>query len=803
MESVELIILVNGNRYSLPIPYDADFPVAVNRSVVDFEDVGKKKGDYSKTIKVQANQETNQVLRYLFLNTIAQDENRVMGLKGDSVNLPCELNVNGLPHMKGYCLIKSASQTGKPNSYEITIFSGMNDWADILSKTKLRELDLGLTHWSWATIKDSNQEDKSESSNPFNHVYPLIDYGDIGNKLGAGTALMDYEFRSAPFIRDMVLACFSKTGYTLTSDWLDNDDIRRLIYPFTSGNWKRSASVYEAYNAVAKWTTQQSIIDASSDFIINPNNEVSDDSNQLTLGTSLNIIPPPLFSSAPYTLTGLKFTAAEGGTRTIKGTITLQGNGSTNNLIQVWVHKGTTVLSSFQQIASATIIGGSAVSLNFEVDIYFAANEVVSICFWPLNNSLVNINVNSQIEFLAKEEIEIGGEYDLANTLPDKYAMEFIQGLAQLFNLVFDTDPLAKTVRIEPMFSWVDSTGTEIDGYYLGFSDAVDYSQKVQQHVEFKTDFLSQYKQELFWRYKEDSSDGILKARADKTGHIYGGYKHRLYKRFQKGTQVYENIHFGATYMGYRLIGGAGTNIQKLLVPMIMETPTSGYDQPTYKCEPRILYHKFSDHDSFFEGSTGSKHYEWTLKDSLYGLTHSFSTDAPRAFSVDCDGEVDFSLNFNDMTIPDMTDVRGMFWRFWSKVPPMINEGVKGTGMFKYLEIDNLNLSFRKLWYLNDVYWIVNKIIDYKPQEKTFTKVELLLKSELGKADVQVQPDGADGWSNPTDAATSGEVVDFNTSQNDGIYTSTGDIVTTLTKGPSIIANVGMKPATNFTKKNP
>jgi len=136
MESVELILLINNTRYNLPIPYDTDFPLAINRSVMDFEDVGKRKGDYTKTIKVQANSEVNKVLQHLFLSTISQNDNKVLSLKGDTINVQCEINVNGLTHTKGYCLIKSASSTLKPNFYEITIFSGMNDWADILTKKK-------------------------------------------------------------------------------------------------------------------------------------------------------------------------------------------------------------------------------------------------------------------------------------------------------------------------------------------------------------------------------------------------------------------------------------------------------------------------------------------------------------------------------------------------------------------------------------------------------------------------------------------------------------------------------------------
>jgi len=785
MESVELILLINNTRYNLPIPYDTDFPLAINRSVMDFEDVGKRKGDYTKTIKVQANSEVNKVLQHLFLSTISQNDNKVLSLKGDTINVQCEINVNGLTHTKGYCLIKSASSTLKPNFYEITIFSGMNDWADILSKKKLRELNLGRTIWNWAYIKDSNLQTKSETANPFNFVYPLIDYGDIGNKQNSNDGIMDYELRIAPYIRDMVIAIFAQTGYTLTSEWLKNDDIRKLIYPFTSGNWKRSMA--DEYNARVRWTATQIIINSSGFTLIsNPNAEDYDYANQITLSQSLVVTPPSLFGGGNQNLTGLKYTAAEGGTITIKANLDITITG--NNSCQIWVHRGQSVLLPITRITDVTAGVGSGNTI-FEHQIYVSPGETISICFWPLNNGYTAINPNSTIEFIASDNIEIGSEFDIANTLPDKTCMEFIQGLAHLFNLVFDTDPLARTITIEPMFAWVDSVGNSVDGYYLGFDEAVDYSAKTQQHLELKTEFLSNYNQELFWKYKDDSSDGILKERKDKTGHIYGGYKHLLYKRFQKGTKTYNNPHFAPTYMGYRIIGK-----QKLLVPLIMEQMTSGYDTPSYKCEPRILYYQYSDHDSYFAGSTGSKHYEWKLVDSLYGLSYNYNTDCPRVFSVDVDGEVNFSLNFDDMFVLDGGKSYGLFKRYWSKVPPLINEGVKASAMVKYVEIDNLNMNFRKLWYLQDVYWIVNRIIDYKPHEKVHTKVELILKNELGMANVQNQPEGTDGWANPSDASTTGETIDFNI--DDEIYTSTGDTVTTLTKGPQITTSVNTRPAT-------
>ena len=50
MASVEVILVIGSARYSIPVPYDADFPLAITMSIVDYEDVGKRKGDYTNIL---------------------------------------------------------------------------------------------------------------------------------------------------------------------------------------------------------------------------------------------------------------------------------------------------------------------------------------------------------------------------------------------------------------------------------------------------------------------------------------------------------------------------------------------------------------------------------------------------------------------------------------------------------------------------------------------------------------------------------------------------------------------------------
>ena len=806
MVSVELNFFANGVKYNLPIPNDSEFPTSINRAVSDYEDIKSRKGDFTKTIKVQANQVANKVFQSLFKPYIAQDSAVVASLRGDNENVKCVLLVNGLVHMAGYAKIKTASSFGgQPLYYEITVYSSMNDWASQFAEMKLRDLSLGTYIWNYANIRAASENDGGWPANTSNHVYPLIDYGDIGNKTGAYGSIMDYELRPAPYIKAIIKQAFTQIGYTLSSDFFDNLDISRLIYPFTSGNWERPFSIYNQYRARVSWSSQQNLFGVSN-LVASPNVLNADPQSQILLNQAINWNLPNINTGSGN---GFKFTASQSGTFTISGQLLMS---STNNVVNAYFIGYAPTLTNLINLGGVTLAGNG--TINFSFDYFLSTGIEYSIAFVPFQSpvSPIYINATSYVQFTAKKEIEIGGIFDLAYTLPDKSVMEFMQGIFQLFNLVFDTEPLNKTITIEAKDAWVDSTGATVNGFYLPTSSAVDYSAKQQQHLESKLDFIANYKIYQFWCYKNDSADGVLTEREKRTKHRYGGYRHKLFDRFTKGEDKIENSHFAPTYMGYKKLGGQNGYIptvsgyyQNTLVPIMANNMTNGVDNASYTFEPRILYFKYSTHLAPYAGSSGSYNYEWSIRQSNGNGVNGYGGPTPRAFFIDVDGEVDFSLLYNDCDIPafNATDRVGLFNRFWSKTVPVINEGVKGSVFFKYLEIDNLNFNFRKLLYTDSVYWIVNKIIDYKPAEQTFTKFELILKNELGKAANQTQTDGIDGWASPYDSGTSGEMINFNIGEDDGISTSTGESVNVIIDKVITLVNTKPKPTKAQNRKQP
>ena len=115
--------------------------------------------------------------------------------------------------------------------------------------------------------------------------------------------------------------------------------------------------------------------------------------------------------------------------------------------------------------------------------------------------------------------------------------------------------------------------------------------------------------------------------------------------------------------------------------------------------------------------------------------------------------DVDLNLSFSDVKYDvagsidasGLNTMRGLYFYYYNK---MINQ-LKQKPRIKNLHI-NLDrkdislLDFQKLVFINGIYYRINKIIDFKPQDKKSTRVELTEYYDLGR-----------------DATSQGEIMDM------------------------------------------
>ncbi len=73
---------------------------------------------------------------------------------------------------------------------------------------------------------------------------------------------------------------------------------------------------------------------------------------------------------------------------------------------------------------------------------------------------------------------------------------------------------------------------------------------------------------------------------------------------------------------------------------------------------------------------------------------------------------------------------------------------------------DIVNLDFRKLVYIDGVYWRINRVIDYFPNDNKTTKVELVQWLELGAFAASTPALGTGNGGNPNNYGVG--IYDYN-----------------------------------------
>ena len=74
-----------------------------------------------------------------------------------------------------------------------------------------------------------------------------------------------------------------------------------------------------------------------------------------------------------------------------------------------------------------------------------------------------------------------------------------------------------------------------------------------------------------------------------------------------------------------------------------------------------------------------------------------------------------------------MQQVKGLFETYYKNMFEMFK--AKPRLRIVYIDLktkDIINLDFRKLVYIDGVYWRINKVVDYQPNKNQPTKVELV-----------------------------------------------------------------------------
>ena len=808
----------------------SDFPLALTFQISDFKDLTSTSGDYSKTFKIPATKNNNNLLKHLYIPNISVD-NKVTDKKS------CRILFNNLYSLVGLIQVDGVGGYGETPSYYNCVFFGSNlNWADKIQDAYMNAPELwGAEGENLAYNKDSivatwQHEDCNNASNsPI--VYPITSYGDYnelgtartiqlldtnyGNGTGGSGALGYYGFydsgssfgtpppvadwRPSVFVKTTLDKIFNAVGYTINSAFMNTDMFKKLVWllPNFKYNNTEQREIEYGYGNIF---TGEGLISSTS---IAPTNDQYDPNDYSYIESVIDLNDAGadfvLNSNTDNTgwdaTTGI-FTAQEYGNYLIRlnnfGLYAVRDvyTGGVFNVdyarirLQVktvgqtsWNTIAYTETNSFSDSGSSPLNNNPAHTFNGGIDsprylnkgdqlrlnlivkaqtLSVSGNEITIHLFGSstptsaTTSSNPNGSYNIDINPLS---VEYGQTYNLQDVInPDYKQIDFFKGISHAFNLKMTTDESTKTINIEPF-----------DSFYKPYGDAVDWTYKLDRSSETSDKWLeSDLKRTLVFKYKSDDSDVKVKTRGEQYfDSIQDEFPYReiLPDTFKKGDSTFENPFFAGTYNGKDVdtISNGAFNDTAFSACLWTENshsstparPTKGYD-----FLPRLLYwNKYSPDPS---NLNGKRAFTQTWSNSIgivsAGVTGSgglLSTIYPQATMINADktlytdasgntlGTDSPILSYGNVNVRDYDDATGVYTAYqtgkglYDTYYKNMIEGLKRSPRLRTLSIDLtitdiVNLDFTRLVYIDGVYWRINKVVDYKPNNNESTKVELI-----------------------------------------------------------------------------
>ena len=247
----------------LDITDHSDFPIAMTFQISDFKDLTSTSGDYSKTFKIPATKNNNNILKHLYIPNLSVG-NKITDTKS------CRILFNGLNSLTGLIQVDGVGGYGETPAYYNCVFFGSNlSWANKLQDNFMNEIVWGsngenLEYNKPNIIATWQHEDSNNSANsPI--VYPITSYGEynaLGDErtiqlldtaldagvIGGGAGYFGFnnnadsfrrsygtpepvaDWRPSVFVKTTLDKIFSNIGYRISSAFMNTDMFKKLVW---------------------------------------------------------------------------------------------------------------------------------------------------------------------------------------------------------------------------------------------------------------------------------------------------------------------------------------------------------------------------------------------------------------------------------------------------------------------------------------------------------------------------------------------------------------------------------------------
>ena len=724
---------IGGENYAIV----NNIPISTNFVQADLREPDKRNASFTKTITLYGNNKLNKLFENIFEANI--------DLQSFNPNLKetAKYFVDETQVLTGALQLLKITKTPDNNIvYECSIIGNEgNLFVDIgdkyLEELDFSEYDHDYTRANQIASWTNNCKVSGVSTNV--GMGKGYYYGFVQRGLGTNSdsVFSVKEFFPQLFVREYLEKIFAQGGYTWSSTFLDSTEFKSILVEPNINVLEMSQSQLDA----SQWyggLLSDVVVTPNNVTVINFNDETNapffDDGNQIN-GTYVTLANTGYYNLA----SSLKFkvrvthidplvTYAKIYGFSLKNFIeksydngatwvNLTNNENFNPIFQINVNTDSIVtveVATGNQFFSAG--DRFRVKAQTQRSFYNALMNLPGIRYYNVSNVQVGVDDDTDGTLLveldsgatgssfygiitAKQTVE-GNPLEVNQALPKQIKQkDFVKSVMQAFNLYLDFD------KNDPKKIIIESYND-----YFNYGASVDWANKIdlEKAVDINPFSMVDGKRYIF-RYKEDK-DYYNQKYLNKYAETFGTRRIDITNDFKKEDKINELI-FSPTpnVANYTL---------SIAVPKIYKEQNGGNIVPNI----RMLY----------AGGVKNTGATWTYKQS--GLADQTMTTYGYCGHTDDAITPTRDLNFGVLQEPYYTYVAAKFTtnnlynRYHKNF--ILNVTSKNSKvMTAYLWLSPLDIktfSFRKKYFIDNAYYIVNKIIDYNPYETQSTKVELI-----------------------------------------------------------------------------
>jgi hypothetical protein len=349
------------------------------------------------------------------------------------------------------------------------------------------------------------------------------------------------------------------------------------------------------------------------------------------------------------------------------------------------VHPGTYLIAQFVDGVSSPITSGTS-TMEFRIDTVAP----------PFPTSVFYVNLNPP-------DLQYGGNVSINDTVPQNIKqIDFLTSVIKCENLYIERDKdNENNYIIEPR-----------EDFYTG--SVVDWTSKLDISSDFQITPMGELDAKKYvFKYKEDG-DHFNKLYQDEYKEQYGGWDTDINNEFIKETKEISVIFSGTP--------SSGNNVNDIVAPVLAKTSGAGY--APMACNIRRLY---------AGGLIPCSGYNWVAN----GVT-SFKIEYPYIGHLDDPINPTVDLCFGKpykiywkIAAQSYTDNNRFNEQYSKYISEITDPESKIINCKMFLNENDIHqLTFRKIAYVREAYYYINKVEGYDPQYRSVCDVELLKLKE-------------------------------------------------------------------------